>query len=141
MTISPDFTPFLSLAGGLIIGLAASLYLFTTGRIAGYSGIIGGLFKAPTVYEKWRWAFVVGTVIGGAVVMGLAPEFAADLSKMSTNALVLGGLLVGFGARLGSGCTSGHGVCGLPRLSIRSLVAVGVFMGTAVVTVFVRGLL
>ncbi len=141
MTISPDFTPLYSLAGGLIIGLAASLYLFTTGRIAGYSGIIGGLFKAPTVFEKWRWAFVGGTIIGGAFVVRLAPEFTADLSATSTTALVLGGLLVGFGARLGSGCTSGHGVCGLPRLSIRSLVAVGVFMTTAIVTVFVRGLL
>ncbi len=127
-----------SLAGGALIGLSASLLLLLLGRVAGISGIVGTLLPPSAEGWAWRAAFVLG-LIGGPllflVVFGHPPAV-----RIATSAptLIVAGLLVGFGTRLGSGCTSGHGVCGLARLSPRSIVAVGVFMLTAIVTVFVR---
>jgi uncharacterized membrane protein YedE/YeeE len=131
------FTPFASLIGGILIGLSASLLLLLHGRIAGISSIVGESLKAPRDDFAWRLLFLAGLVGGGAIAAFMVPAaFPATLSA-SPRLLVVSGLLVGIGTRLGKGCTSGHGVCGLGRLSKRSLVATAVFMMTAAVTVFV----
>ena len=128
------FTPVPSLVGGLLVGVAALLLLWGTGRSAGISAIAGGLLDAPPGDRGWRAEFVGGLIAGGLLLRWLRPEsFAAPAG--SWEALALAGLLVGFGARLSGGCTSGHGICGLGRLSKRSLVAVIVFMVTGAVTV------
>ncbi len=130
-----------SLAGGALIGLAASLLLILNGRIAGVSGIVGALFAPVRGRIDGKAlenaAFVAGLplgVLGFFLVFGELPEARVDASLP---VLALGGILVGFGTRLGSGCTSGHGVCGMARLSRRSLAAVGTFFAAAIVTVFV----
>ena len=137
MTIDwAHFTPFSALAGGALIGLAAALLILGAGRIVGAAGIVGGALEIRDSEASWRWSLIVGLIFSPAIARALwgaaAPVFATHWP-----ALIVSGLLVGFGARLGSGCTSGHGVCGLARLSPRSLVATGVFMATAFVTVFV----
>jgi uncharacterized protein len=130
-----QFTPYSAAAGGGLIGAAAALLWVALGRIAGISGILGGLAGAPAGEHGWRLAFLgglVGAPLLYAAALG-APEvlIAADPAR-----LALAGLLVGFGTRLGAGCTSGHGVCGIARLSPRSIAATGVFMATAAATVF-----
>jgi hypothetical protein len=130
------FTPWTSLLGGLLIGLAASGFVLVNGRIAGISGILGGLLGAKPGDTSWRIAF-----IGGLILAPLTYQLFAALPPARIDAgwpvLVLAGLLTGSGTRYGSGCTSGHGVCGLSRLSPRSLVATLTFMGAGFVTVFV----
>lgn len=138
MTIDwAHFTPGSALAGGLLIGLATAMLLFFHGRIAGVSGIVGGLLRAPSTGETgWRLAFVGG--LGAAPFFyGLFATLPESRVEAGPGMLILAGLLVGYGARLGSGCTSGHGVCGLSRLSPRSLVATLTFMGAGFATVFV----
>lgn len=122
--------------GGVLIGAAAGALALLDGRIAGISGIVGGLMRPLRGERAWRWAFVAGLLLAPVVHVLVAPVPTAHLSR-SLPLLLLAGLLVGFGTRLGSGCTSGHGICGLARLSRRSLAATLVFMGTAMVTVFV----
>lgn len=123
-----NFTPITASIGGALIGLSASMMLLLNGRIAGISGIIGGGLKLPAGDLAWRLAFVLGLLAGGGALVAFYPEtFAVNIDR-STGALVVAGLLVGFGTRLGNGCTSGHGVCGLSRLSPRSLVATITFM-------------
>ena len=120
--------------GGLLIGLSATLLLAFNGRIAGISGIINGAFQG---HEIWRWLFLAGMVLGGLIY---EYRFAVEVTPqpvLAPGAMILGGFLVGFGTRLGNGCTSGHGVCGLGRLSLRSLVAVLTFLTTAMVTVWI----
>lgn len=131
--------PFLtSLLGGVLIGVSASLLLLFNGRIAGISGIAGGLLGPLRPGETaWRLAFVLGLVVGGALLTWGLPSMVGGGGPSSPWVLIAGGLLVGFGTRLGSGCTSGHGVCGLARGSARSLVATATFMSTAALTVFV----
>lgn len=132
-----NFTPVSGMVGGAMIGLAASVLLLGSGRIAGISGILGGLLGADGKDTWWRLVFVLG-LVGGALAVGFAaPAKAAITVQASWPLLVLAGLLVGFGTRLGQGCTSGHGVCGLARLSPRSIVATAVFFVTAAATVFV----
>lgn len=130
------FTPLSALTGGLLIGLSAALLILCNGRIAGISGIVGGLLQRPQTGDVgWRAAFVLGLVLAPMlyqVVAGL-PEIRIDAGWA---VLLLAGVLVGYGARLGSGCTSGHGVCGLSRLSPRSLVATLTFMATGFITVY-----
>lgn len=130
------FTPWSALAGGLLIGLAAVLFVLLNGRIAGISGVLGGLLRPSRGDVAWRAAFVLGLVAAPAVYL----LFAA-WPRLTVNAgwveLVLAGLLVGVGTRYGAGCTSGHGVCGLSRLSPRSLVATLAFMGAGFAMVFV----
>lgn len=131
-----DFTPLSGLIGGMIIGLSAALLLLLSGRIAGITGIVGGIF-AKSEESLWRVAFVVGmllSVVGYVAVVGR--EGLVEV-ETSLPLVVLGGLLVGFGTRLGSGCTSGHGVCGIARFSKRSIVATATFFSVAAVTVFV----
>lgn len=130
-----EFTPWASLAGGVLIGLAAVLLMLTEGRIAGISGIASRLLdKAPG--QAGRWAFVTGLVLTPFVYAFFAGKPQQTLSG-GWLLMAIGGLLVGFGSVFGNGCTSGHGVCGLARLSPRSLVATGIFMTTAVLTVFI----
>lgn len=131
-----NFTPFASLAGGILIGLSAAVLLVFNGRIAGISGILGGLLQRDREEVPWRAVFVGALVIGGVVYAALAPQaFAVGIDR-SAFAIAAAGLLVGFGTRLGNGCTSGHGVCGMSRFSRRSLVATLTFMATGAATVF-----
>lgn len=130
------FTPVSALLGGAMIGLAAVLLVLFNGRIAGISGIVGALLPPRPQGGAWRLAFVAGLLAAPWLYRLFAPLPAAS-SPASWPLLVLAGLLVGFGTRLGSGCTSGHGVCGLSRLSLRSLVATLTFMACAFATVFV----
>jgi uncharacterized membrane protein YedE/YeeE len=128
-----------ALFGGALIGLAAVLLLAFNGRIAGISGILGGLISARQSGEKlWRSAFLLGLVGGAGLYRLLFGALPLEL-QAETPALIAAGLLVGFGTRLGSGCTSGHGVCGLARLSPRSLVATVTFMVLGFATVYVVG--
>ncbi|QGY03237.1 YeeE/YedE family protein [Methylobacterium mesophilicum SR1.6/6] len=132
-----DFTPFSALAGGAMIGTSAALFLLLNGRIAGISGILGGLLAPPSRETGWRAAFVAGLVVAPLAYAGLGGSAPPVTVGASFPILVLAGLLVGFGARLGAGCTSGHGVCGIGRGSPRSLAATGTFMAVAVLTVLV----
>ena len=130
------FTPWSALAGGVLIGIAAAMFALLNGRIAGISGVIGGLLKPTPGDVAWRAAFVVG-LLSAPLVYSLFAVLPEPQIAAPSGALVLAGLLVGLGTRYGSGCTSGHGVCGLSRLSPRSLVATATFMGAGFVTVFV----
>lgn len=130
------FTPVSALAGGLLIGLAAALFVLLNGRIAGISGIVGGLLRPARGDVAWRVAFVAGLIVAPLAWLLFAPLPALQIDA-GYGALVLAGLLVGIGTRYGSGCTSGHGVCGVSRLSPRSLVATAAFMGAGFVTVYV----
>lgn len=131
-----NFTPWSSLAGGVLIGLAASMMILMNGRIAGISGIVGSISSAHRADIPWRVAFMAGLVYSPFLygMLGNAPQFNLDASNLQ---IVIAGLLVGLGSRFGSGCTSGHGVCGIARLSVRSIVATVVFISAGVVTVFV----
>jgi len=122
-----------ALAGGALIGLAALALMAFNGRVAGISGIYGGVLQKGRP-EPWRLAFVGGLVAGGLLFLGLSPANLADTVDVHLGVVALAGLLVGVGTRLGSGCTSGHGVCGVSRLGPRSLIATGVFMATGVLT-------
>lgn len=130
------FTPYASLAGGVLIGLAAAMFVLLNGRIAGISGVLGGLLRPVKGDIGWRIAFVVG-IVASPAAYALFASVPPPHIDAGWGMLVLAGLLVGIGTRYGSGCTSGHGVCGLSRLSPRSLVATAAFMGAGFVTVFV----
>jgi uncharacterized protein len=130
------FTPLASLAGGLLIGLAAALLVLGNGRVAGISGITGGLLDAVRGERAWRVAFIAGLFVA-PWLWRLAAPLPAPVIEASAATLIVAGLLVGIGTRYASGCTSGHGVCGLSRGSLRSLVATLSFMATGFVTVFV----
>lgn len=132
--IIENFTPVSALLGGALIGVAATLLLLLNGRIAGVSGIAGGLLRPATGDVIWRALFLLGLMIG-AGGYGLVDQVPIRIDA-SLPILVLGGLLVGFGTQLGRGCTSGHGVCGIARLSPRSIVATLVFMISAGLTVY-----
>lgn len=137
-----NFTPWSSLAGGVLIGTAAALFILFSGRLLGISGILGGLLAPPARGNAgWRFAFLAGLLVAPAVWALFADPPAARIEAGGT-VLMVAGLLVGWGTRYGSGCTSGHGVCGLSRLSPRSLAATAAFMGAGFVTVYaVRHLL
>jgi hypothetical protein len=131
------FTPWAALAGGTLIGLAALLLLLCNGRIAGISGIMGGSLKPARGDLLWRVLFFFGLFTGGLVTLWWWPAALDIRIDVSTPAVILAGLLVGLGARIGSGCTSGHGVCGVGRLAPRSIVASAVFVSAAMLTVYV----
>jgi len=134
-----NFTPVSGLIGGLLIGLATVLMMLLNGRIAGISGIVGGLLARNGSEVGWRAVFVVGLLLGAFIYM-LATGGALPVRvEASLPVMVVAGLLVGFGTRLGSGCTSGHGISGIARLSRRSIVATLVFMGAGIITVFLTG--
>ena len=132
-----NFTPVSAAIGGALIGLSAVLLMLFDGRIAGVSGILGGLLNPQSDDRGWRIAFILGLIAAplSAMLMG----YAVPTPQLPTSlvAIVVAGLLVGFGTRLGSGCTSGHGICGIARLSPRSIAATGMFMLTAIIVVAV----
>jgi hypothetical protein len=137
-----NFTPIQSLIGGLLIGLSASILILTSGKIAGISGIVAGLMQlksTPKDHYLWRMLFIAGLLISSYLYALFAPLPKVEISASYTT-LVVAGLLVGFGTRMGAGCTSGHGICGLSRLSLRSLLATISFMlsGFAVCYVFIH---
>jgi uncharacterized protein len=131
-----NFTPVSGFVGGLLIGLAAALLLLLNGRLSGISGIVGGLLAPKSSDLGWRVAFVAGLLVGAlAYVLATGDALLLEM-QASLPVLVVAGLLVGFGTSLGSGCTSGHGICGIARLSKRSIVATSMFFVVAMLTVF-----
>ena len=130
-----------TLLGGVLIGLSAAWLLLANGRIAGISGILSGLFEQRDDSTHWRFLFVIGLLIGGGILAFFQPSRIVVPEGRSLFAIVVAGVLVGFGTRMGSGCTSGHGVCGLARFSKRSLIATLSFMFTGFMTATFIGLL
>lgn len=133
-----NFTPYSSLAGGILIGISASLLMYLNGRIAGISGIVNGIINTSSFKEKaWRMAFVVGLILGAFVYAYFFPSIVEPREHVTTGLLVAGGLIVGFGTSMGGGCTSGHGICGISRFSLRSITATLVFLLSGILTVYV----
>jgi uncharacterized membrane protein YedE/YeeE len=134
--VMTNFTPISALVGGVLIGLSASAMLLFNGKIAGISGIFAGVLRPVKADTLWRLCFIGGLLVGGLILGGLLPEAFHFGTIRSMGALTAAGLLVGFGTRLGNGCTSGHGVCGVARLSVRSIVATATFITTGAVVVY-----
>jgi len=132
-----NFTPVSALIGGALIGLAAAIYVLGLGRVAGVSGILGGLFRPKAGEAPVQLAFVVGLIAAPLLLRAAGGAVPALSIEAALPVLVAGGLLVGFGTRLGGGCTSGHGVCGIARLSTRSIIATVLFMAAGAAVVFV----
>jgi uncharacterized membrane protein YedE/YeeE len=130
-----NFTPGMSLLGGLLIGTASALFILANGRIAGISGILGGLLRPSSGDVLWRLAFLLGLIVAPAVLAAFVAPVIPTIDAGPTT-LIIAGLLVGIGTRYGGGCTSGHGICGLSRLSPRSLIATLAFMGSGMAIVF-----
>ncbi|MPZ38806.1 MAG: YeeE/YedE family protein [Rhizobiales bacterium] len=130
-----NFTPLSAAIGGALIGLAAVMLMLLAGRVAGISGITAGIFGIGAIDRGWRIAFVAGLILAPVAAMLAGYQVPPPEMPASWLLVIAGGLLVGFGARLGGGCTSGHGVCGVARLSKRSLTATVIFVGTAMITV------
>ena len=129
-----DFSPLSATIGGILIGLSASLMMLTNGRVAGISGIVGGLLTPKRNDTAWRLAFLAGLILAGFGCMVIAPSNIAISSSRTMLTTAIAGVIVGVGVRMGNGCTSGHGVCGLSRFSVRSLVATCTFMFTGMLT-------
>lgn len=134
--MTTEFTPYLSLLGGVLIGLSATLLMVFHGRIAGMTGILAGVLPPVSADWAWRAAFLAGAVVA-PLLFTQAGGTIAFAVPVSATALIIGGLIVGIGVTFGAGCTSGHGVCGMARLSKRSIVATAVFMASTALTVFV----
>jgi uncharacterized membrane protein YedE/YeeE len=132
-----NFTPISALLGGALIGISVSLLLLFNGRMAGISGIMNGVFSAPKKEEVWRTLFLVGLIIGAALFQFLTQDSLSAREGYPLWLIIIGGFLVGFGTRLGSGCTSGHGICGIANFSIRSIGATLTFMASGMLTVFI----
>jgi uncharacterized membrane protein YedE/YeeE len=132
-----DFTPVSAFIGGALIGGSAAFFLVVNGRIAGISGVLGGLLQLSMTDFGWRFAFLAGMLLAPFVFVAAGGTLPSIEIDASAGRLVAAGVLVGFGTRLGAGCTSGHGVCGIGRASPRSIAATLVFMATAIVTVFI----
>jgi uncharacterized membrane protein YedE/YeeE len=128
-----DLTPWSALVGGALIGLAASLLLLGSGRVAGVSGMVAGVLLGPNAERGWRAWFLGGLVLAG-LVLGLLLPGSVSPSPRALGLLALAGVLVGFGTRMGGGCTSGHGVCGISRLSMRSVIATAIFVAAGMLT-------
>lgn len=131
-----EFTPYSALIGGLVIGLSAILLLIINGKIAGISGIYGKFISSYPINHTWQVYFILGLIFGPIIASPFGFSLPETIS-LSWPETIIGGLLVGFGSRYGSGCTSGHGICGIGRLSKRSIVATFIFMAVAVLTVYV----
>jgi len=131
------FTPLSSAIGGILIGLAATLMLWTNGRITGISGIVGGIRIPSETGSAWRLAFVIGLLLGPILYIVAGGRSLDIVTQASPLLSIIAGLAVGFGTRLGSGCTSGHGICGMARFSKRSFLATAIFMVSAIITVYV----
>jgi uncharacterized membrane protein YedE/YeeE len=136
--IETAFTPLASLAGGVLIGLSATLLMLLLGRVMGATGVVSGLMSPASRPDfVWRAALLAGMVTGPGLLWLLSGDMPAIEVPVSTGALIVGGLIVGIGVTFGSGCTSGHGVCGMARLSPRSIAATLTFMAVTLITVFV----
>ena len=133
------FTPWSALAGGVLLGLASALFILLNGRILGISGILAGLLPAKAGDASWRITFMLGLIVSPLIMRAIAPADMLPSPRIAANMtmVIVAGMLVGWGTRYGSGCTSGHGVCGLSRLSPRSMVATAMFMAAGFFTVFV----
>ncbi len=131
-----SFTPISATIGGILIGLSAVLLMYGNGRIAGISGILGGVFNGRKDWG-WRLPFLAGLIVIPFLIVSLRPEFDVAIFRTHKWTLLIAGIIVGIGTQLGNGCTSGHGVCGNARLSERSIVATIIFMATGIGTVFV----
>ena len=131
-----NFSPISSFVGGVLIGLSASGMLLFNGKVAGISGILAGVLRPVKADTLWRTCFIGGLVVGGLILRALVPEAFDFGTVRSMGALTVAGLLVGFGTRLGNGCTSGHGVCGVARLSTRSIAATATFLATGAAVVY-----
>jgi uncharacterized membrane protein YedE/YeeE len=131
-----NFTPYSAFLGGSLIGLSAALLMYFNGRIAGISGMIAGVFDFKNSENHWRLFFLVGLILT-AVIFNVFASHEPAIYSRSTLLMIVSGILVGFGTRMGNGCTSGHAVCGMARLSTRSIVATLIFMGVAILTVFI----
>lgn len=132
-----NFTPVSALTGGMLIGLSAALLLFFNGRIAGISGLLNGAVFADKTERVWRLCFLVGLVIGTLVIRLGWPDFNVPRQGYPLWLLIGGGFLVGFGARMANGCVSGHGICGIANLSLRSIAATTIFMLVGMITVYI----
>jgi uncharacterized protein len=132
-----DFTPFSALIGGALVGLSASLFLLTHGKVAGISGLYGGILRRTLPDRMLRLAFIIGLLLSGIVVRIVYPAAFETAWSAALPVALVAGVLVGFGTQLGNGCTSGHGVCGISRFSARSLVATATFMAAGIATTFV----
>ena len=132
-----NFTPVSAAIGGVLIGISAVWLMASAGRIAGISSILGGAMTASSGDRFWRWAFLIGVLMGPILIGLLRPDLLRADFPVTGPLLIIGGICVGFGTQLGNGCTSGHGVCGNARLSMRSLLATLTFMATGVITVFI----
>ncbi len=135
-----NFTPWMSLAGGILLGLSASLLMLFSGKVAGVSGVVGGLLSPGKHESSWRTTFIIGTVISILILIPFGFTL-ADFSNENVLTTSIAGLLVGFGTRLSNGCTSGHGIIGVGRFSKRSIFATITFMAFAMLTVFIRRIL
>lgn len=131
-----NFTPVSALSGGALIGIAVALLLLFNGRMAGISGIMNGVFLSPKAEWVWRTAFLLGLVIGAFLFQQFNPGFFSLRQGYPLWLLAIGGFLVGFGTRMGSGCTSGHGICGIAQFARRSILATLTFMASGLITVF-----
>ena len=131
-----DFEVLMPLTGGILIGIAASMMLLFSGRIAGVSGIFGGIMFQQGKERAWRLSFIFGLIAGGILLYTINAEFFENSSGRGLLAVNIAGLLVGIGTRIGGGCTSGHGVCGIGRLSVRSIAATFTFVFAGMLTVF-----
>lgn len=132
-----NFTPYTALSGGLLIGLSATIMLLFNGRITGISGMVSGLLPPSQGEWLWRLVFLVGMMAGAVVFVSFFPSSFTPRENYPIGLLIASGFLVGFGTRLGNGCTSGHGICGIGRLSKRSIIATMVFMASGGITVFI----
>ncbi|NOI29668.1 YeeE/YedE family protein [Vibrio coralliilyticus] len=130
--------PWLSLIGGAFLGLSATMLLMINGKVAGISGVVNGILSPKRNDLFWRLLFLIGMVAGGALSVIVIGVEIPSTESIPTFVLVIAGLMVGFGTRLGNGCTSGHGICGVGRLSLRSIVATAIFMLVAALTVYIR---
>ncbi|MBZ0162550.1 MAG: YeeE/YedE family protein [Notoacmeibacter sp.] len=134
--MTTEFTPYMSILGGALIGMSAVMLMAFNGRIAGMTGILGGILPPFAADKGWRGAFLAGAIVAPAILLATG-EVVPFAAPVSTSAMIVSGLIVGIGVTFSSGCTSGHGVCGLARLSRRSLAATGTFMASTFVTVYV----
>ncbi len=131
-----NFTPYSSILGGALIGLSATILLLFNGRISGISSIMNGVFKSPKNEMRWRSTFLAGLIAGAVLFQLIAPDFIVPRQGYPLWLVAVGGFLVGVGTRLGSGCTSGHGICGIANLSLRSIYATLSFMASGFITVY-----
>jgi len=132
-----NFTPLASALGGILIGISASILMYLNGRIAGISGIISGAFRSSSTFEKlWRLAFLAGLIGGGYIYNLFFPISIVPRESITTAILIIGGITIGIGTSMGSGCTSGHGICGVSRFSLRSILATATFLISGIITVY-----